>query len=199
MADPPNNPSVCLIRMVFSRDTRTYNNVFHVKLPSGSWDLTKMQDAINVFVDWWNTAYKLACWTGVGLTEVQARVLDPSFPLALDFNVTPVIFGTLSGTVSSGQDTVAVSERTGLAGRKERGRFYAVGLTDSYKQSNDALTSTAVSTYGSIAAGLLSRLVSAALTLVVFHRADNTVSAVVSTLVENLVDSQRRRLAARGT
>lgn len=199
MADPPNNPSVCLIRMIFSRDTRIFNNVFHVRLPTGSWDLTKMQNAINVFVDWWTALYKTASWNGVSLTEIQARVLDPSFPLALDFNVTPAIPGTQSGTVSSGQDTLAVSERTGLAGRNQRGRFYAVGLTDNLKTTQDSLTSPAVTLFSSIGAGLLTRLAAAVMELVIFHRADNTATLIISTLVENLVDSQRRRLASRGT
>jgi hypothetical protein len=194
---PPNNPAVVLVRMLFSRDTRTFVNTFHVTR-STAWTTTNMGTLANMFVTWWSTQYRNLAWTGVALYQVQVRLYDPTNPLAFDLTLGTPAGGTVGSAPDPASATLSTSWRTGLAGRKYRGRFYTVGMVEAQSQDNDTVTSGYVTSAGTVATALLSDLAAAALSLVIFHRVDNTFTPVISTIVENLVDSQRRRLAGRG-
>ena len=197
MALPPNNPLVCRVAMIFARDTRQFVNTFHITRAIG-WNVAQMTNAGQAFVDWWNTNYKLYASSAVSLTSVQVRLYDPSNPLAVDLNLSVPVAGTASGTVDSGQETLSASWRTGLAGRKYRGRFYTVGMTQTQHDTLDKVLSAYVTGIGTSAATLITNLAAQAVALCVFHRVSNTYTPIVSTIVENLIDAQRRRLPGRG-
>lgn len=193
----PDNPRVAKVAMLFRRDTRTFVNTFHVRAAA---DLTA-SDLVNIagiFVSWWNTAYNAYSSNAVSLYQVQVRKYDPDDPLAFDLNVSPPSAGTQAAAADTGATTQTASWRTGFAGRKHRGRFYAVGLPESLVNSDDSVTSPQTATLAAAASQLLSDLLAVSLQLVVFHKVDNTTTTILSAIVENLVDSQRKRLANRG-
>jgi hypothetical protein len=197
LALPPNNPLVCRVAMVFARDTRQFVNTFHV-VKAGGWNLSQMITTATAFSDWWNNNYKLFAGAAVALTQVQIRLYDPSTPLSYDLSPVSPVPGTASGTIDSGQETLSASWRTGLAGRKYRGRFYTVGMTQSQHDTLDKVTSAYVTGIGSAAATLIANLAGQATALAVFHRISNTYTPINSTIIENLIDAQRRRLPGRG-
>jgi hypothetical protein len=193
----PNNPAVVRVAMVFSRDTRQFVNTFHVTRTL-SWTIPSMATLATLFETWWSTFYKLYASNTVALTQIQVRLYDPSNPLAYDLNETTPIAGTAAGTVDPGDVTLSTSWRTGLAGRKYRGRFYTVGMTGSQHDTLDKATSGYVTGIGTAAANLISVLSAASEALTIFHRLTNTHTPVQATIVENLLDAQRRRLPGRG-
>jgi hypothetical protein len=195
----PDNPLVAKVAMVFKRDTRTFINTFHTtKFPATPWSAGELVQLAIVFRDWWDDFYKLYASDAVTLEQVQTRVLDPDNPLGYDLPVSPGIAGTNQLAEAPGSATQTISWRTGLAGRKYRGRIYAVGLSDIAIADDDRVTSPYSSVLSQAAVELLTAVATAAFRLVVFHRADNTYTTIVSYIIESILDSQRRRLPARG-
>lgn len=193
----PDNPLVAKVAMLFARDTRTFVNTFHV---ANDVALTA-SDLINIaglFASWWNTAYSEYSSNDVALKQIQVRKLDPSDPLAYDQDIGPVSPGQQASEADTGATTQTISWRTGFAGRKYRGRIFAVGLPEGFVNTDDSITSPQTTFLASAASQLLSDLLAAGFKLVVFHKSDNTFTQVLTAIVENLVDAQRRRLASRG-
>lgn len=200
----PNNPNVCKVVMVFARDTRQTINTFHVE-SNATWDLSRMGAIASLFKVWWATYYAAAVPTNVALTLVQVRLLDPTNPLAVDLPVSPSVPGARTGTPEPGNVTLTVSWRTGLAGRAYRGRIYSAGISEFDVSLTDTATSTLLALLAAAAAQLISQLANNSTPLVVFHRPhtpphplDNLFTVVTSYVMENLIDSQRRRLPGRG-
>lgn len=193
----PNQPFIAHVTMVFSRDTRIMENTFHLFKATG-WTLTTLMQAAVDTVSWWNLYYKFCCGNGVALTQVQIRLYDPANPLAFDQPVSPAQAGNIAETLEAGNVTVTLSWRTGLAGRKQRGRIYLVGLTEPRVNANDTITSVQLSLMATAAAQFIGPVWSNGVVPAIFHRADNTYTPVNSYVLENVVDSQRRRLPGRG-
>lgn len=193
---PPNNPEVCRFTLQYKRDTRTFENVFHVR-STGGWNLDDMETAAITFRVWWDTYMKLKIPNVISLYQVMARLYDPSNPLAFDYPVSPPIPGTEAGDTEPGNVTSTLSFRTGLAGRKYRGRIYVAGYNAGDIAPDDTITSAAV-TRNAVAADRLIDIWPIDQDLVVFHKATNTFTPIKSYIIENIVDSMRRRLPARG-
>lgn len=164
-----------------------------------------MNTVAGIFHTWWSNYYKAAVPAVVSLTQVSLRLLDPSNPLAVDQPVSPAEPGTRTGTAASGNVTLTTSWRTGLAGRLYRGRIYVPALSESDVFTNDTVVSAEIALLAIAAAQLISQLATNATPLVIFHRPhlpphvhDNTATVVTSYVLENIVDSQRRRLPGRG-
>jgi len=194
----PNNPRVARVAMLFQRDTRTLVNTFHVAKGTAL-NAADLVNIAGIFVSWWNTSYRNYSNAGIALKQIQVRKYDPADPLAYDLDVSPPSAGAVGGNPDTAASTQTASWRTGFAGRKFRGRFYAVGLSESGTNNDDSTPSGTTSALSNAALSLISSIVSATFQLVVFHKADNTFTQVLTAIVENLVDSQRRRLANRGT
>lgn len=200
---PPDNPQVCKVTLVMKRDQRQFLNTFHVDKAT-DWTLPEMITLANDFGTWWQNSYRQAIPDDIALTQVQVRKYDPTAPLGFDLEVNPAIAGALPGEVLPGNVTSTVSWRTGLAGRRFRGRIYIPGLNEGNVDSQDLISSTIVNLLSSAAISLIS----SALTngkLTIFHAPkevptpfDNTSTDVLTSVVENIVDSQRRRLPGRG-
>ena len=193
---PPNNPEVCRFTMVFKRDTRTFQNVMHVRSTAG-WNLAEMEIAAQTFRDWWETQYRLQVPSVISLVQVQARLYDPASPLAFDLPVSPPLAGTGTAASEPGNVTTTLSYRTGLAGRKFRGRIYVVGYNESDVAVDDTISSSLVSR-NAIAAGGIIGIWPAGQDLVVWHKDTNSFTPIISYVVENIIDSMRRRLPTRG-
>lgn len=194
---PPNNPTVARVALIFSRDTRQFVNTYHCA-KVGGWFNTDLTSLAEAFETWYNTYQKLFLPTGTCLVQIQVRVYDPSNPLALDYSISPPNCGQVSGTVLPGSVTATQSWRTGLAGKKFRGRTYVPGFVEAAVGDDDRLNSATVLSMANAAFQLLSALAARDTPLVIFHRATNLVTGVLTFIVENIVDNQRRRLPGRG-
>jgi len=194
----PNLPTVCRVAMLFSRDTRKFVNTFHVRKPT-AWVAADLPNVAAAFSTWWSSVYKNQSIDDVCLYQIQVRKYSPSDPLAYDLAVSPVVCGISSAGPGPANATASISWRTGLAGQRFRGRFYAVGLSEAVVDDLDKLTTGYVGGMATAASGLITNIVATGWELVIFHRDTETATAITSVVVENIVDSQRRRLPGRGT
>ena len=202
---PPDNPAVCKVTMVFQRDTRQFVNTFHVASPIAPWTLANMTALGNAAIAWWNSLYKGGIPAEVSLVQVQVRKYDPAFPLAVDLPVSPGVPGTRTGVASPANASTTLSMRTGLAGKAYRGRMYIPSVSIADRTLDDRIISTLVSALASIANAFINTAFTGIGFPVVFHKPlltpkplDNTYSAITQYVIENILDSQRRRLPNRG-
>ena len=179
------------------RDTRQVVNTFHVAkvIP---WSITEMVDLAARVHTWWSTYYKLMVPSQYALTQIQVRKYDPTAPLSYDLNISPPEVGTRTGSAEPGNVSLTMSERTGLAGRKYRGRMYIGGISNNDVTINDTVISALISLAANAMANLISGALPASSDLAVFHRNTNTYTEVIAYVIENILDSQRRRLPGRG-
>lgn len=194
---PPNNPSVVRVAILMQRDTRQIVNTFHVQKPS-AWSITDLAALGTLVKNWWTTYYKPLVPAQYALTGIQCRVYNPSVPLAFDLAVSPPVAGTEGGTAEAGNVSLSMSERTGLAGRKYRGRMYLAGVSESDVTVSDTVNSLLVTAAANAMASLISQLFTNGTTMTIFHRNTNTFTDVIAYAIENIIDSQRRRLPGRG-
>lgn len=199
----PNNPLVAKVILNYASDTRQFQNVFHVSANT-PWTLPQLQQLATDFKNWWDLQLSTRSTNDVSLTLVQTRKLDPTDPIGFDFPVIPPIPGDLAAQSVPSNSTLTLSWRTGLAGRRFRGRTYVPAVSANDVSTVDTASSVLVNSL--LVAGtqlITSVLVHGALT--VFHAPgavpssfDNTFTDVTTAVVENILDSQRRRLPGRG-
>lgn len=198
---PPNNPMVAKVSLVGNRDTREWVNTFHVA-KSSNYVQADLLPLAQLFYNWWHTNYRLAVSPDCFLNQIQVRVLNPALPLALDYSTgLPEAGAYVPGsgdTIEPGNVTAAMSLRTGLAGRSQRGRFYVPSWHKDQVTSDDRMNSSWVTTYVSILAQLLATFLTQPYQLAIFHKATNLFTLVTSFVVDAVLDSQRRRLPGRG-
>jgi len=195
---PPNNPAVARVALTVLRDTRKFVNTFHMSRSDGA--VLGAADLVNmgaVIADWWLNSYRTAVPSNIVGSDIVATKLDPSDPLQ---NTTYIAApgNYAGGTVSPGDVSGAVSWRTGLAGRKYRGRFYDFAPPQQVINTNDTFSGGYISLLSTVGSYLLTHLATAALKGVIFHRSDNTATTITNVIVDQLVDSMRNRLAGRG-
>jgi len=196
---PPNNPTVARAALVVARDTRHFVNTFHVgRKDNAILNDVDLEDIAVAFATWWNTNYRALVKANIVGESITVTKLDPSDPIQF---FGPVVgAGTWGpGTVSPADVTLAMAWKTGLAGRKFRGRFYNFGVPSDQVTSIDTIVGGYQATCLAVCNALLLLLDTAGFELVIFHRADDTKTTVTSASIEGLVDSQRNRLAGRGT
>jgi len=194
----PNFPTVCHVTMVFQRDTRIFVNTFHLRRDAG-WTLPFVQQAAVDTISWWNLYYKAAIPAAVSLTAVQVRQYNPAGPIAYDQPVSPASAGTRVGVAESANATLTMSWRTGFSGRTQRGRIYVPSLPEADVSTADTVGSVELGVLAAAAAQFIGPLWSNSVYPVIFHRAPAPgASTINSYILDNIVDSQRRRLPGRG-
>jgi hypothetical protein len=194
---PPFNVDVVRVTIFGQRDTRQVLNTFHVSNPGG-WTLGTMAALANDTVNWINTIYKTLVPSVYSWYLVSVRLYNPSNPLAYDQSISPPIVGTRAGTAEAGSVTSTLSLRTGLAGRRYRGRMYVAGISETDVATNDLLGSGYVALAGTVAQAFLTAINTGGRNATIFHKLSNTYTNVNGYAIENIVDNQRRRLPGRG-
>lgn len=116
--------------------------------------------------------------------------------------VTTVPHGTATGAALPGQTAVCVSQRTAFTGRSFRGRTYIGGLVDGYALNAQFLQPAAVAAVAGWYTTLQGLFNAVSQTLGVVstiankvHRVTGLITEITSILVDNKIDTQRRRSA----
>ena len=141
----------------------------------------------------------------VGLTRINARDMSVEFGEVVDFLVNPAIVGTVATPAMPANVTLSVKFGTGLAGRSARGRAYHVGIAEGMV-SGDFVTNSPATNILAHWTSLRTALIADDFQLVVVSRQHDGVvlpAGVVRpvtqiTLVDQRVDTQRRRLTGEG-
>lgn len=162
--------------------------------------------------DWWSTNLAPIVSSNVELREVVGTSMtSASSPVGNAVPGSP-LFGGSTANIVPGNVTMAISFRTGLRGRSFRGRNYAVGITEDQIAGNQfvaGLTALWQAAYDqllldSAGAGwewvVASRFSGVDVNGDPIPRAAGVTTPVTSiVVVDNNVDSQRRRLTGRGS
>jgi len=196
---PPDNPAVARAVLNVQRDTRSFANVFHVmRQDEAVLTLGDLLDIANAIEAWWTTNYRTSVVNLVSSVSAVVTKLDPDDPLQHTQAFTfPGTVG--SPEVEPANVTAVLSWRTGLAGRKHRGRTYHVGVDGDQLNTTDTIQGGYMAQLLAVATAFLVQLGVESMKAVVFHRSDNTKTDITSAVVDQLVDSMRTRLAGRGT
>jgi len=107
--------------------------------------------------------------------------------------------GTKSGDATPANVAAVVSWRTGLAGRRARGRTYFPGWTDG-DFNGSTLTSANVSALGTLAQSMITYAgpIGTAVDFSVLSLVDDVLRPINGYAIDAVADSQRRRLPGRG-
>jgi len=195
---PPNNQAVARCALQVIRDSRHFVNTFHLaRTDNASLTLTDLQNMTAVLADWWANSYRHACKSVIVGESITATKLDPVTPIQDTLNINaPGDYG--GGSALPADVSAAVSWRTGLAGRKNRGRFYDFGVPSDAANTNDTMTGAYLTILTGVGSYLLTHLATAGLKAVIFHRSTDTFTNIAGLVAEQLIDSMRNRLAGRG-
>lgn len=169
-------------------------NTFHYLLGVEP-DIPTMTAMANTYIAWWVAnagLYSNAC----GLVLIYLRSLTTQTSPTVEIVPGATTTGTRVSPLKPNNCSIAIKRQTGHAGRKNRGRVYWVGITnDMMSDSNDLIPLTAANMAGALNTLLSDQAVGNAAQEVILHRSDGTTTPVISyTVVDQAVDSQRRRL-----
>lgn len=199
------NPSVAQVELRYTQDSQKVENILYFQFPGpmGDEDLDTLCLEVN---GWWGATVRPLQPSDVTLREVYSKaMLNGPGPEGNSVDGLPDV-GTLLGLPTPNNVTMSVSFRTGLTGRGSRGRNYIIGLVegDVNKNQIDASTVDAwQSAYEKLLPG--GGFITVATWVVYSQYSNNALRNVgVATpvksvvVVDDTVDSQRRRLPGRG-
>lgn len=181
-------------------------NVYHVE-KSSPWSVANLQVMAEALMDWWKDNFVSISPLTVAIERIDSRDLTVE---AAPFHSLPCLTGC-TGTGTSPQlpnnVTVAVKWTGGLTGRSQRGRTYHVGLTEAQVEGDAvSVVSGAVilASYQAILSAISTAILGAKLVIVSYISGGvpRTVGQTTDVLTGSLdltIDSQRRRLAGRGS
>lgn len=191
--------------MIFDHIGQQCSNT-HYALMAGAPSLTDLTDFAGTLVNWFDTQLQPLVSNGTALTKVLVRDMTVESGAAIEFTTDLPMSGT-GGSALPGNVTVANKWSTGLAGRSFRGRTYLVGLpVGNNTTSANLLDAGYASDLKDAYDALIADITVDDRTFVVvsfFHdgapRVSGLATEIIATTVNNQLDSQRRRLAGRGT
>lgn len=204
MAFIPVNTTV-QVEMVHGGPGGVAVNVHHVKVDHAIAlaDLT----AIGLcFKDWFDVDCKSQVSSGVALNLIRLRDLSTQAGLVLDYQTALPIAGTRVSPGMPSNVTLALTGRTGFAGRSFRSRTYWIGLCED-QCTGDAIVGAIITSLLAIMNALITRVaaIGADYELVVVSkytnnapRANGITTPIQAFTTDGVIDSQRRRLLGRG-
>lgn len=198
-------PDCAKVVLVYNMESQVYVNTLWFK-KTGSWGTGEMEDLADKVRYWWATTM-LGLYPDV-LELVDIVVYDMRAVDAPVIHVTtdlPVAGTNISDPMAANAAAV-ISFRTSGRGRSSRGRIYIGPLAEDGSDEGLFLATTthAALVVGADAIADIGTGISWQHVVVSFHldnvaRSEGYAQAVTTYLVDTKLDSQRRRLAGRGT
>jgi hypothetical protein len=196
--------NVALVELRMLLDNQQVENTLYIQNDS-AWDTSSLTGLVSNMRDWWSADYSNLCSNQCSLSEVVATDLttDTSGQAA-------IAGGGLNGIQTAARVannvTATVSFRTGGRGRSLRGRNYICGLTTFAFDDANHLTEDFVADMIAEYTNIMTAILPAGQTWGVFSRFSGGVPRVAGlftpittvVVVDNIADSQRRRLPGRG-
>jgi len=176
-------------------------NVFHVKAP-GTVSSADLDDAIAVFLGWWNTDLKQYMHTTYTLNAIIATDISVINGTQTILPLTTSNTGTAGSSAAAANAAVVMSWRTSSTGRSFRGRTYIGALSQAMLVDAQNISTSQAAGVATAGANLIDLLTAANLTLCVLSkfalgvaRVAGLLTEILSVIVDTKVDSQRRRTA----
>lgn len=197
-------PNAGEFHLIFEYAGQICQNVVHASHGVNPFTEVTLAAVCTSISDWWNTEMKAAVNDSLTLQRIEAFALDSqSAPAIVSVDGLPLT-GTNAGDAFPNNVTCAVKWSTGLRGRSYRGRTYHLGLCRTQADGN-ILQSGFITTMAGIYAALKTAIESSGDTMVVvsrFHnkapRTTGIATEIIGVSIDQVLDSQRRRLPGRG-
>lgn len=181
-------------------------NRLHVRDLQAGITGVRISDALDVYQNWFGSG-GIRNWTSteVSLVRLNGRDLTTEIGPVEDRPIAPPVAGTGASPALPAHTTIALSLRTGLAGRSARGRLYICGMAENMVV-NDFVTTAAGNALLAAYQVLRTSFLAADFAWSVVQRVANGVplSNGIDRPITNLlfvdlrVDTQRRRLVGEG-
>lgn len=196
--------NTALVELVMTQHGEIVENTLYFR-GSSPWDNIELEALCEEVYNWWAGAMAPLISDTVTLTEVRGRDMSTQFGVVGYFVPTALNVGEVTSPALPNNVTVSIGFKSQFAGRRARGRNYFVGLTEGQVTGN------------AVIAGSMSNILAAYFALngevtansaahVIASRAAPTGTPpqgdtyyVINYTSDGLVDSQRRRLAGRGS
>lgn len=193
-------------------------STFYVRKNS-EWGTADLQALANIIISWWNDDYSDNLSSDICLSSVAARSMQAEDAPGVEVGAPLLSCGLSVSPAMPGNVALVVKHTTGLTGRNRRGRTYVAGMGENTVGGNNVDTTfrdAVVTTFGE----LRDRLIAAGYVHVVASFYDGThletqpdgqvlrrptprdaalLTPVEGYVADAFVDSQRRRLAGRGS
>lgn len=199
-------PNGAQVEMRYGYLGERVENVFWVYVPGAASPPVSDLEAIGgIFFDWWNDNIKTIQSANATLREIYVTDQSAQFGGAFTYSTGLPADGANVQEPLPGNVALCMSLRTAQRGRSFRGRSYIVGLTEN-QVSGNLLTAPAAAAWLAAYDELVNLLNTGPYILSVCSkrtggnpRAQGVLTPVIdAVLVDNVVDSQRRRLPGRG-
>lgn len=197
MAVAPNT-----VRLVLSASQESSQriSVFHFRTTAAHvWTSSELAALCSAFWTAVGPAFKSATQVGVTFVSVSAIDMGNDPAQSGTFLIPAGNVGTVGGEALPASAAAVLSWRTTYTGRKYRGRTYLYGMGEA-QTNGSLLTTSAVALATAIGSALLGFVngTGTVVALSVYSTVLNASNIIQSFIVDNLVDSQRRRLLGRG-
>ena len=196
----PNAPvdQAIKVAMTFQQHTQERAHVMHVYKPDG---VIFLQDLINIagiFMDWWQNNYRTGAVDDLTLQDITVTDLSQDLQSQYVLPCTTDCAGASGNAPAPGNVTSTISWRTQFVGRFARGRTFMCGYADGDTADDDTINATRVNQLTALGLNLMGRLIGQDYNLAVLSRRYGIIAPILGIVVENVLDSMRRRLPKRG-
>ena len=176
-------------------------NVFNV-LDTESHDEARLGEIADTFKDWWDTFVAPMQSTSYILQSIKATNLTSSAGPQVIRAYSTSNTGTNGGGEAAGNAAAVISWKTAAIGRSFRGRTFVGALAETELSTAQSLDSATVTALLSAGTNLLDALDAIGAKLAVLSRiaagvvrVAGLLTEIIAVVVDNKVDSQRRRTA----
>jgi hypothetical protein len=173
-------------------------NVLH-GIKSTDWTQTELVDLADNLVDAWVANVRPWAVDDLQLENVTVTSLEGPASEQYVRNCLSNCNGANGGAPAPGNATSTISWRTSGIGRSKRGRSFFPGFAESHINDDDTVNSGQLVSLSALGSAIMTAfLQSASSQLGVYSRVLNLITPVTSYVIENILDTQRRRLPQRG-
>lgn len=196
-------PNCVQVEMRFTQDGQKVENVFHVEKDGPDQAGTRLTVA-GYFYQWWTTEMAPLINDQVQLREIYVTDMSAQNGGSTTYVPIATTYGASVQDPLPNNVTLAVSARTSQRGRSFRGRSYVVGLTRNtvlHNRFNDAVVTAVQNAYNTLINDYIEQgqLVVVSKVSGGVPRTEGVTTPITAwVVVDNVVDSQRRRLPGRG-
>lgn len=197
----PNGMSLCFD---FTTAGQNWQFCFNIRKSAGAPTDTDLNNLADAGADWWDNHFKAQMTDETTLRQVRATDMTlQGGPQAI---VTANSAGTSTGGLIGLNSPLVVSQRTAKRGRSYRGRAYISGIQAASLVDAVTVGAATVTAWGTAFGALMTELDALGFDMVVASRSHNgtptnpaELNEVIAFVIDQKLDSQRRRLAGRGT
>lgn len=187
-------PGIVTMQAIWLLDNQPVENTYAYQV-AGTINLAKLNAMANTYITW--AAAHVSAWpTNAQVLKLYLRDMTTESSVTSEFVPTAAVVGTKVGVTLPSNVTFAVKRMTNLAGRKNRGRIYWIGLTDNDRTDDNHIASSRALQFVTNSNTLLAaELADNSATEVVYHRSLGTGTVITGyTYTDLTIDAMRRRL-----